>query len=82
VRRAGELLEQIEASQGGRPPKTTDGSDSSSTTRTAAAPAAGLSERQQVTATRVASVPPEEFERQIESEAPPTVRGEVAREDW
>lgn len=34
---------------------------------------AGLSEHQQVTATRVANVPREDFERQVESANPPTV---------
>lgn len=72
IRRAGELLKQIEPSKGGRPSETTDGSDSSFT-RTDAARQAGMSERQQVTAIRVANVPAQEFERQVESDKPPTV---------
>jgi hypothetical protein len=72
IRRCGELLKAIEAGKGGRPMKTTDAAVSSFT-RTQAAREAGLSERQQVTAVRVASVPSERFEAAIESETPPTV---------
>lgn len=43
------------------------------TSRTDAARRAGLSRDQKVTALRVASVPEAEFERQVESETPPTV---------
>jgi hypothetical protein len=38
-----------------------------------AAEEAGLSRRQAVTAIRVANVPADEFERQVESDSPPTV---------
>jgi hypothetical protein len=48
IRRCGELLNQIEASKGGRP--------------TQAAREAGLSEWQQKTAVRVANVPEQQFE--------------------
>lgn len=72
VRRAGELLEQVEAGKGGRPPKTTDGADSSLSRRQVASEA-GLSERQQYTAQRVARVPQEDFEAQVESDTPPTI---------
>jgi hypothetical protein len=41
--------------------------------RIAVAEAAGLSERQRKTALRVASVPQEDFDRQVESDDPPTV---------
>lgn len=68
IRRCGELLKQIEPSKGGQP--THDGNGIS---RTKAAAEAGLSERQKVTALRVASVPADDFERQVESESPPTV---------
>src|ERR1019366_7293595 len=74
IRRCGELLKQIEPSKGGQP--THDGAG---TSRTKAATDAGLSERQKVTALRVASVPQEDFERQIESASPPTIT-ELARQ--
>jgi len=41
--------------------------------RTEAARSAGISERQQVTAIRVANVPIEHFEAAVESDEPPTV---------
>jgi len=72
LRRAGELLKQIEPNAGGRPSKTTDGTVSSFS-RKAAAEKAGMSERQQVTAVRIANIPKADFERQIESSYPPTV---------
>lgn len=73
IRRAGELLKQIEPQQGKRTDvEPTDATDSR-LTRTEAARQAGMSERQQVTAIRVANVPAEDFERQVESENPPTV---------
>lgn len=74
VRRAGELLKLVEPQQGAR-------SDLGSvTTRSEVADAAGLSEHQRKTALRVASVPAEDFEAQVESDAPPTVTalGELA----
>lgn len=67
IRRCGELLKQVDArgdhmkSEGGH------------TSRIEAARDAGLSDHQRVTAVRVASVPADEFERQVESDAPPTV---------
>jgi hypothetical protein len=71
LRRAGELLQQFNA-PGTRTDRPTDGAVSRLTQRDAAA-AAGMSERQQVTAVRVANVPEPEFEAAIESEEPPTV---------
>lgn len=66
IRRAGELLKQIEPQKGARTDlQPTDGGDSK-LTRTEAARQAGMSERQQVTAIRVANVPKEEFERHVE----------------
>lgn len=49
-----------------------------------AAEAAGVSEGQQVTAIRVANVPAEEFERQVESNTPPTITqlAEQGRLEW
>lgn len=72
IRRCGELLKQIEPSKGGRPAETQEG-DLPSLSRTQAATDAGLSEHQRKTALRVASVPAENFEAQVESDSPPTV---------
>jgi len=72
IRRAGELLKQLEPSKGGRPSETSAG-DHTSYTRTDAARDAGMSKHQQVQATRVANIPPEDFERQVESNKPPTL---------
>lgn len=72
IRRAGELLNQIEPSKGGRPSKTKDGGVPSFT-RSDAARDAGMSERQQKTALRIANVPEREFEQQIEAPKPPTL---------
>jgi hypothetical protein len=47
-----------------------------------AAEEAGLSERQQVTAIRVASVSEAEFEAQVESDSPPTVTALAGRHAW
>lgn len=72
IRRAGELLKQVQPSKGGRPPETQDGTDPS-ITRTSAADDAGLSERQRKTALRVANIPEQSFAEQVESDNPPTV---------
>ena len=72
TRRAGELLTQIQPASGGRPSKTNDGADSSYS-RKKAARDAGMSERQQVTAQRIAAVPAEDFEEQVEGDEPPTL---------
>jgi hypothetical protein len=69
MRRCGELLKQIEPQPGKRTDKPNDGT----VTRSEAAEHAGLSERQKVTALRVASVSSEKFEQQVENPAPPTV---------
>ncbi|HEV8449319.1 MAG TPA: hypothetical protein VGQ44_21020 [Gemmatimonadaceae bacterium] len=71
IRRAGELLKTFQ-SAGGRPPKTTNGADGSYSQRKAADDA-GMSERQELTAVRVANVPADEFEALVESDNPPTV---------
>lgn len=70
IRRCGELLKQIEPKHSGRP-KNGDGADPNSRKQTARE--AGLSERQQKTALRVASVPEDEFEAAVESDYPPSV---------
>lgn len=73
IRRCGELLKQIprgdEATRFGH-----DGRDTpAATNRSEAASQAGLSERQKVTALRVASIPAPIFEQTIEQDEPPTV---------
>ena len=57
----------VEPAQGTRTDKLHDATDMK-LTRTAAATQAGLSERQKVTALRVASIPQPEFEREVESD--------------
>jgi hypothetical protein len=71
VRRCGELLEQVPSGQGSKNQygELRDGS----VTRQEAAQNAGLSERQKVTAMRVARVAGPIFEAMIESDSPPTV---------
>jgi hypothetical protein len=73
VRRCGELLKQVPADKGGRPSLETQEGDLPSITRTEVATAAGLSEHERKTALRVASISAESFERQVESDNPPTV---------
>lgn len=72
IRRCGELLKQIEPAHGANQ-NIRDGADTKVLTRTQAAADAGLSERQKVTALRVASVPEESFNEQVESDSPPTI---------
>ncbi|RWD23055.1 hypothetical protein [Mesorhizobium sp.] len=73
IRRAGELLKQIESQQGARNDLATSGSRPPEVTRTEAARDAGMSPHQTKQAIRVANVPAEEFEQQVESSNPPTV---------
>lgn len=68
IRRAGELLQEIEPSKGGQPTHNGGGTSRSSVARDA-----GLSDRQKVTALRVAAVPAREFEAAVESNKPPTI---------
>jgi hypothetical protein len=70
IRRAGELPKQIDGR--GRPSENTVGDHGNLSQRQAAADA-GLSPHQQLQAVRVANVPVDEFERQVESATPPTV---------
>ena len=72
IRRAGELLQQIEARKGANQNIGT-ATDTKVLTRKDAAEQAGMSKRQAVTAVRVANVPAKEFEAAIESEKPATV---------
>lgn len=71
IRRAGELLKQIEPSKGGRPSETRGGASPSFTRKEAAADA-GMSPDQAKMAVRIANVPRESFEAQVESANPPT----------
>lgn len=75
VRRAGEVQQEIEPAQGQqeRNENGTIREGSHTYGRVQAARDAGLSDHQRVTAIRVANVPEDEFERQIESDNPPTV---------
>lgn len=70
IRRAGELLRQIEPRPGAR---TDIEPDAAADTRSDAAREAGMSKRQQNTATRIANVPEADFEAQVESDRPPTL---------
>ncbi|TBF29313.1 hypothetical protein [Rhizobium ruizarguesonis] len=75
IKRAGELLKEFEPQKGGdrKSEEYQTGGAGPLITRKDAAEAAGMSERQAKTAVRVANVPAEEFERQVESDTPPTV---------
>lgn len=73
IRRCGELLRQVESDKGGYHGNYAHDATDTRITRTQAATQAGLSERQKVTALRVANVPQSEFEAAVESEEPPTV---------
>lgn len=73
IRRAGELLKQIEPQPGKRTDIEPGVAADTRLTRADAAEAAGMSKRQAVTAIRVANVPAAEFEKQVESPNPPTV---------
>ncbi len=70
IRRCGELLSGLEAKHTGR---IRGGESPNSETRKSAATSAGLSPDQAKTAIRVASVPADSFESQVESDKPPTV---------
>lgn len=72
IRRAGELLQQIEPGQGARDGKRGEGTHTP-LTREAAAQEAGMSKHQQVQAVRVASVPKADFERAVDAPKPATV---------
>lgn len=71
TRRCGELLKQFNTGPKGGRPKNTD--DAVSVSQRQAAHDAGIKERQQVTAVRVANVPAEDFDRQLDSNSPPSL---------
>lgn len=78
VRRMGELLKEIEPSKGGYHKNyARDGADPSTQTRKQAARDAGISERQQKQALKLADVPEQEFEKAIEQERPATITSMV-----
>ena len=72
IRRAGELLAQIEPQRGANQ-NIDAGSGTKVQTRKDAANDAGMSHRQMHTALRVASVPPADFEAMVEAKKPATV---------
>ena len=76
MRRAGELLKQIEPASGGDRGGGRGNQGEGSrplVSRKEAARSAGLSDHQQKTAIRVANVPEQSFNEQVESDNPPTV---------
>ena len=72
LRRCGELLKEYNSPGARTDLEPNDGGDGG-LTQGQAAKDAGMSERQQVTAVRVANVPDADFETQVESDSPPTV---------
>lgn len=81
MRRAGELLKQIDPATGKNnqyQQVKIDGGDSFHS-RSEVARQAGMSERQQVTAVRVANIPERDFAAKVESSNPPTLT-ELARQ--
>jgi hypothetical protein len=72
-RRCGELLKQIPSASGGDRGGPTGGRPPVGSTRTQVAKSAGLTEHRRKTALRVASIPAEDFERQIERPTPPSI---------
>jgi hypothetical protein len=72
IRRAGELLKQIDA-QGSRTDLQPSVGDHTKFSQADAAREAGMSKHQQVQAVRIASIPEDDFEAQVESPKPPTL---------
>jgi hypothetical protein len=66
IRRAGELLSQVNGKGNNQHVAGSDGKLS----RRQVAADAGMSERQQLTAIRIAAIPQEEFDRQVDSAMP------------
>lgn len=73
VRRAGELLKQIEPAGGTRTDLQPSADGDTRLTRKHVAEEAGMSPRQMHTALRTANIPEPEFTSQVESAKPPTV---------
>lgn len=72
IRRAGELIKQIEPQHGANQ-NISAGGHTKVLTRDGAAREAGMSKHQQVQAIRVANIPEREFEAQVDSPKPPTL---------
>jgi hypothetical protein len=72
VRRCGELLKEVEKANGANQ-NISRGAPTKVQTRMGAAERAGMSKDQAVTAIRVANLPDDSFEDQIESDEPPTI---------
>lgn len=72
TRRAGELLTQIDA-QGKRTDLQPGMGDHTKLSQSDAAREAGMSKHQQVQAVRIAAIPEPDFDRQVESQKPPTL---------
>ena len=72
IQRCGQLLSEFEKKHGANQ-NIRDGAGPKVQTRRQAAVDAGLSERQAKTTLRVANVPEDEFDRQVDSENPPTI---------
>lgn len=72
IRRAGELLNQIEPAKPGPKPELSMGTHTEFS-RKEAAREVGFSKHQQVQAVRIASVPKEQFEREVEAPKPATL---------
>jgi hypothetical protein len=81
IDRIGELANEIPPHPGGRPSEITSGDAPTSfvQSRIQAARDSGLSKDQLVTAMRVHNVPRDEFERQVESDNPPTITARARR---
>jgi len=73
IRRAGELLHAIEPANGARTDLEPTVAADSRFTRTDAAREAGMSDRQQFTAIRVANIPRQDFDKQVDQPKPPTI---------
>lgn len=73
IRRAGELLKQIEPQSGARTDLQPNVGADTRLTRKDAASEAGMSPRQMNTALRIANIPPDDFEAQVEGPKPPTL---------
>lgn len=71
IRRCGELLKQIDPANGAN--QNIQAGAHPKVTRESVAESAGLSEHQRKQALRVASVPTADFDRQVESDDPPTL---------
>lgn len=73
MRRAGELLKQFDGRGGDRADSKNVGGHSFAPTQKQAARDAGFSEHQQFNAVRIANIPQDDFDRQVEGKTPPTI---------